>query len=237
MMKRLLLAVTLCYAFVLSMTAGSAAQAQRPGQEQRFDELIRAEFFAGVAGDDAALERAMRVIEQALAADPRRPEVLVWHGAGLVTRSGRAVQSGDPGTGDTLWQRGLREMNDAVALASSNVAVLIPRGAVLLEVSRSWPDPAEAKRLLETGVADYEKVLQLQAGYFRYLSEHARGELLFGLAEGLHRLGEHDRARLHFERILSEAKASEYGRLAEAWLKDPSGAMARQRGCIGCHKA
>lgn len=49
MMKQLLLAVTLCDAIVLTMTAGSAAQAQRPGQEQRFDELIRADFFAGVA--------------------------------------------------------------------------------------------------------------------------------------------------------------------------------------------
>jgi hypothetical protein len=91
------------------------------------------------------------------------------------------------------------------------------------------------RSLLSTGIADYEKVLVLQAPYFRYLSDHARGELLFGLAEGLHRLGERDRARSYFKRLLSEARDSKYGSMAAAWLNDPSGASARQRGCIGCH--
>jgi hypothetical protein len=90
-----------------------------------------------------------------------------------------------------------------------------------------------AQSLLSTGVADYEKVLVLQAPYFKYLSEHSRGELLFGLAQGLHRLGERSRARIYFERLLSEARDSRYGSMAAAWLKDPSG--AQQRGCVGCH--
>ena len=74
MVKPVLLAVTLCYAIALTTTSGSAAQTQRPAQEQRFDDLVRADFFAGIAGDNVALERAMRVIEQALASDPRRAE-------------------------------------------------------------------------------------------------------------------------------------------------------------------
>jgi hypothetical protein len=114
--------------------------------------------------------------------------------------------------------------------------VLIPRGAVLLEVSRSFPDLEEAKSLLLTGVRDYESVLRLQAPYFKYLSEHARGELLFGLAEGLHRLGERTRARTYFERLLSEAKGSEYGRMADAWLTNPNASTTRRSGCVGCHK-
>ena len=111
-----------------------------------------------------------------------------------------------------------------------------PGGAVLLEVSRSFPDPVEAKTLLATAVADYEKVLVLQAPYFKYLSEHARGELLFGLAEGLHRLGDRARARMYFERLTGEVKDSMYGKMADAWLQDPTGATARQSGCAGCHK-
>jgi tetratricopeptide (TPR) repeat protein len=97
------------------------------------------------------------------------------------------------------------------------------------------PDADQAKELLATAVADYEKVLALQAPYFKYLSDHARGELLFGLAEGLHRLGEHDRARTYFERLLSETRSSAFGSMAAAWLNDPSGALAPQRGCVGCH--
>jgi hypothetical protein len=236
MMKRMMIAAALCCAVALTTTIGSAIEAQQPRQEPRFDELIRADFFAGVAGDSAALDRAMGLIDKTLADDPRRADVLVWHGSGLVVRSGQAFEKGDAATGAALWERGLKEMNDAVALAPDDVAVLIPRGAVLLEASRSLPDSVEAKTVLSTGVSDYEKVLQLQAPYFRYLSDHSRGELLFGLAEGLHRLGQRDRARVYFERLLSEAKDSEYGKMADGWLKDPSGATARQRGCVGCHK-
>jgi len=231
-----MLAAALCFATAFTTTVGSAAQAERGGQEPRFDELVRADFFAGVAGDVAALDRAMRFIEQTLAKDPSRADALVWHGAGLVTRAGQAFEKGDAATGTPLWQQGLKEMNDAVAREPDNVAVLIPRGAILLEISRSLPDAQEAKALLGTGVADYEKVLELQAPYFKYLSEHSRGELLFGLAEGLHRFGDRTRARTYFERLLTEAKGSEYGRMADAWLTDPSGTTARRSGCVGCHK-
>jgi tetratricopeptide (TPR) repeat protein len=236
MVNRSMFAAALCFAIALTTVLGSAGQAQpTPAEAQRFDELVRADFFAGVAGDAAALDRAMRLIEATLAANPERPEVLVWHGAGLVTRAGQAFEKGDTAAGDGLWQRGLKEMDQAVAMAPDNVAVLIPRGATLLEVSRSVPDADQAKGLLATGVADYEKVLVLQAPYFKYLSDHSRGELLFGLAEGLHRLGERDRARTYFKRLVSEARNSEYGSMAAAWLNDPSGASARQRGCVGCH--
>jgi tetratricopeptide (TPR) repeat protein len=236
MVNRFIVAAVLCFAIVLTTGRGSARQAQPTRPEgQRFDELVRADFFAGVAGDAAAFERAMRLIEATLEADPHRPDVLVWHGSGLIARAAQAVEKGDSAAGGSFWKRGLQEMDEAVTLAPDNVAVLIPRGATLLEVSRSMADADRAKDLLATGVADYEKVLVLQAPYFKYLSDHSRGELLFGLAEGLHRLGERERARTYFERLLSEARSSEYGSIAAAWLNDPSGALARQRGCVGCH--
>jgi tetratricopeptide (TPR) repeat protein len=235
MVNPLTYAAALCLAITLT-ALNSAGQAQARAQEaQRFDELVRTDFFAGIAGDAAALDRAMRLIESTLDTDPRRPDVLVWHGSGLIARAAQAIQKGDIATGDSFWKRGLQEMNEAVAMAPDNVAVLIPRGATLLEASRSVGDADQAKGLLATGVADYEKVLVLQAPYFRYLSDHSRGELLFGLAEGLHRLGNRDRARRYFERLLSEARDSEYGSMAAAWLNDPSGALARQRGCVSCH--
>jgi hypothetical protein len=237
MIKGLMLTAALCFVTLLTATIGAGARAQQATAGQpRFDELVRGDFFAGVAGDVAALDRAMGFIEQTLAKDPTRADVLVWHGAGLVTRAWQAFEKGDASTGAALWQQGLVEMNEAVAREPENIAVLIPRGAVLLEVSRSLPDPQEAKSLLATGVGDYEKVVTLQAPYFKYLSEHSRGELLFGLAEGLHRLGERTRARMYFERLLSEAKDSQYGKMADAWLKDPSGSTARRSGCVGCHK-
>jgi hypothetical protein len=237
MIKGLMLSAAFCFVVGLTAANGSAARAQQAAAGQpRFDELVRADFFAGVAGDAAALDRAMRFIEQTLAKDPSRADVLVWHGAGLVTRAEQAFEKGDRAAGASWWQQGLKEMNDAVAREPGNVAVLIPRGAVLLEVSRSVPDPEQAKALLATGIADYENVLRLQAPYFKYLSTHSRGELLFGLAEGVHRLGDRARARTYFERLLTEAKDSEYAKMADAWLNDLSGSLGRRRGCVSCHK-
>ena len=237
MINRLMVAAVFGLAISLITMIGLAQQVQ-PGaaEPKRFDELVRADFFAGLGGDAAAMARAMRLIEQTLSTNPRHPEALVWHGSALVGQGALAFEKGDAVTGANLFERGLQEMNDAVTLTPDNVGVLIPRGATLLEVSRSVLDRERATELLATGVRDYEKALALQAPYFRYLSEHSRGELLFGLAEGLHRLGERERARRYFERLLSEAKNSTYGTMAAAWLDDPSDASVRRQACVGCHR-
>jgi tetratricopeptide (TPR) repeat protein len=233
MMNRLIIATALGFVMTLTTAIGRAEQVAPQAREPRFDELVRADFFAGIAGDAAAMERAMRLIEETLAKNPRHPEALAWRGSSFIGRAQIAFEKGDSTTGNDLFQRGLREMNDAVAIAPENVGVLIPRGATLLEMSRSVPDPSRAREMLSTAVADYEKVLALQASFWKYLSAHARGELLYGLAEGLHRLGDRPRSRTYFERLLAEAPNSQYGTMAETWLKNP--AAAKQRGCVGCH--
>jgi len=53
-----------------------------PGQQQnetpkpRFDELVREEMFSGLAGDEAAFSRAMKLCATRLAANPHDPETL-----------------------------------------------------------------------------------------------------------------------------------------------------------------
>jgi tetratricopeptide (TPR) repeat protein len=202
---------------------------------QRFDHLVRADFFAGVAGDEARLKKAMDTCERALAENPKHPEALVWHGAALLVQSGKAFQTGDMGAGGQLWQRGLGEMNEAVALAPDNVGVLIPRAATLLEATRSVP-PAAARPLIESAVANYERVLGIQAPYFDTLGDHPKGELLFGLAEGYHRLGEHEKARAYFERLLKDAPASGQVQKAREWLATGSVPKTAGPACVGCHK-
>jgi len=202
---------------------------------QRFDRLVRADFFAGVAGDEVRLKKAMDTCERALAENPKQPEALVWHGAALLVQSGKAFQTGDMNAGGQLWQRGLGEMNEAVALAPDNVGVLIPRAATLLEATRSVP-PAAARPLLESAVANYERVLAIQAPYFDTLGDHPKGELLFGLAEGYHRLGEHEKARAYFERLLKDAPASGQVQKAREWLATGTVPKTAGPACVGCHK-
>ena len=220
--------------FVIALVVASGQAAPQPAA-QRFDYLVRADFFAGVAGDQARLKKAMDTCERTLAENPKHPEALVWHGAAMLVQSGQAFQKGDMGTGGQLWERGLKEMNDAVALAPDDVGVLIPRAATLFEATRNM-QPAMARPLLETAVANYEHVLALQTPYFDTLGDHPKGELLFGLAEGYHRLGQHDQARLYFERLTKDAPTSGQTSKAREWLATGAVPKAAGTSCVGCHK-
>ncbi|MDQ6677721.1 MAG: hypothetical protein M3Z09_10545 [Acidobacteriota bacterium] len=201
---------------------------------ERFDNLVRGDFFSGFAGDATALDRAMKVCEETLAANPQHAEALVWHGSGNVFLSGQAFRKGDYARGSQLWGKGLREMDDAVALEPGRIAVLIPRGATLLNASAALPNPEQARPLLEKGVTDYEKVLAIQKPYFDTISGHSRGELLFGLADGYNRLNRKDQARSTFETLLSVGKASGHEAQARQWMEKGSYEKS-QLSCTGCH--
>jgi tetratricopeptide (TPR) repeat protein len=202
---------------------------------QRFDMLVRADFFAGFAGDGARLTHGLETCERALAENPKNAEALVWHGSGLAYQAGMAFQKGDGQSGMELWTRGLDEMDQAVALEPDNVGVRIPRGAMLLQATRNMP-PSIANPLIEKGLADYEKTLEIQASYFATLGDHPKGELLFGLAEGYSRLGNLEKARRYFERLVTEAPVSGQTPKAREWLATGTLPKSNGLGCVGCHK-
>jgi len=171
--------------------------------QDRFDLKVRNYFFAGFSGDSASLAEGMKICEDSLATDPKNAEALVWHGAGVFYQAGQAFQQGDQQKGSDFWQRGLKEMDQAVALAPDNPGVRIPRGAVLLTASHY--SPAEmARPLLERGVADFEKSYEIQTPVFDTLGTHPRGELMIGLADAYSRLGNQEKAQLWFVRSQKE---------------------------------
>lgn len=202
---------------------------------ERFDYLVRGDFFAGYAGDQQALDRGMKLCEDTLAKNPNHAEALVWHGGGLIFRAGQAFQKSDIKTGMELWDRGLKEMDRAAELGPNNVGVLIPRGASLLTASRFVQDKPTGRALLEKGVGDYEKVLEIQKPYFSKLTSHARSELLFGLAEGWWRLGNIEKARGYFQRIVNECRDSGRNPQAVAWLEKGTLSGTDAMSCSGCH--
>jgi tetratricopeptide (TPR) repeat protein len=214
--------------FVVLVTAGILL-----GQD-RFDYKVRNYFFTGFAGDTASLEKGMKICEDLLAANPKNAPALVWHGAGLFFESGQSFRTGDQKTAMDLWQRGLKEMDDAAAIAPDDLQVRIPRGAVLLTASRSVPSPAMARPLIEKGLADMELAYSIQGPDLSGLGTHPRGELLIGLADGYSRLGNQEKAQQWFERIQKELPGTPYDKSAQTWLETKSLAPA-QGGCLGCH--
>jgi hypothetical protein len=146
-----------------------------------------------------------------------------------------SFRNGDPQTGGTLWARGLEEMDRAVGLEPDNVGVRIPRGALLLQATRTMPQEM-MRPLVQKAVGDYEHVLDLQSPYFSSLGDHPKGELLFGLAEGYSRLGQTDKARVYFERLTKDAPTSGQAPKAKQWLADGTLPTGTGLGCVGCHK-
>ncbi len=240
--------VVLLVAFALAIATGLGSvgaqqkadqKTNRPAEvakaqpQQRFDFIVREDFFAGMAGDQARFNKGMKFCEETLAKNPQHPEALVWHGCGLMFQAGMAFQKSDMQKGGELWQKGLDEMETAVKLEPENIAVLIPRAASLFATSQYVPMPGVANELLETAVKDYEKVFQLQQGYFNQLSAHARGELLIALAAGWHRLGNSDKARAYFLRLTKETPNSPHATTARTWLEKQT--LPARISCAGCH--
>ena len=212
--------------------AATAPSASTPSSAERFDLEVRTDFFAGFSGNAEPLERGLAKTEAVLAENPNHAEAMVWRGGGLLFKAGQAFQSGDTATGMERFGRGLGDMNKAVALAPDKVGVRIPRGATLLEATRFMP-PAQAEPLLRLAIGDFERALELQAKVFSSLGGHAKGELLFGLADGYARLGEPQKAREYFDRMTKEGGPSPRRDYAAAWLTGEP--PARVPSCGPCH--
>src|ERR1700733_11537091 len=215
-------------AAVIILTAGVLLS------QDRFDMKVRNYFFAGLAGDDASLQKGMKICENILANDPKQPEALVWHGTGLISESREAFQKGDQQNGAAMWQRGLDEMDQAEAMAPNDLGVRIVRGAVLLIASQYLPDAEAARPLIEKGLSDYEKAYSIQGPDLSHLGTHKSGELMIGIADAYARLGQQDQAQKWFERIQKELPGTPYASSAAVWLETKTLAP-RQAGCLGCH--
>lgn len=213
-------------------TAVLAAQQAAP---ERFDNEVRADMFAGMAGDAAALDRAMKLCEVTLASDPDNAEALVWHGAGLSFQASIAFRNGDYAKGGPMVGRAFREMDTAVAKKPDSLGVLIPRGATLIEYARHDPSPDRARAELEKGLGDYEKVLALQKADWANRPLHARGELLSGLADGWLRDGDAAKARLYAQRIVTDLPGSAYATRAQDFLGAAPPPKQVEWHCMGCH--
>ncbi len=202
--------------------------------QERLDYKVRNYFFAGYTGDSAALDKGMKICEDLLAANPKDAEAMVWHGTGVYFHAGQAFQKGDAQTGVQLAQRGMKEMDEAVALAPNDLGVRIPRGAFLLTASRNVPDPAISRSMTERGVSDLEKAYEFQHDHLDKLGTHPKGELLLGLADGYTRLGQLEKAQPMIDRILADMKGTRYEASAVLWNEKKSLPPAKA-GCLGCH--
>jgi len=217
-------------ALLLALSLSLAAVAQ-----QRFDFKVREDMFAGMDGDTAAFDRAMKLIADTLAADPDHAQALVWRGDGRLFLAGQAFQRGAMGEGRALAGQGVADMERAVALAPTEIAVRIPRAAGLMPYARGLRpfNRPEADRLTRVAIGDFEFATAASIPYWSKLGEHNRGELLGALADGWLQLGEVAKANFYLDRMSAELPGTPYARNAALRRADPSGRTPLT--CLGCH--
>lgn len=208
-------------------------QAAGTETEARFDMVVREDIFDGFNGDAKAMKRGVAKCDEVLAKNPKHAEAMVWRGGARVFQAGVAFSSGNAGEGMKLWSSGLKDMDTAVELEPDNIAIRIPRAAVLMPASLNVPE-FMAKPLLQKSKADFEKILETQKNMLDELGEHPLGELRMGLADVYRRLGEMDKSQSQLEAIKAALPDTEYSDRAEKWLA----ADVKQKlshNCIGCH--
>ncbi len=203
--------------------------------QQRFDVKVREDMFAGFDGDTAAFDRAMKLIAEALSADPNHAEALIWRGDGQLFLSGQAFQRGEISEGEALAAQGMADMERAVSLAPTDIAVLTPRATGLMPFARAIRpfNRPEADRLTRIAVSDFEFVVAASAANWSNLKEHGRGELLGALADGWLQLGAVAKANVYLDRMSAELPGTPYARNAVLRRADPEARAALT--CLGCH--
>ena len=203
--------------------------------QQRFDFKVREDMFAGMDGDTAAFDRAMKLIADTLAADPDHAEALVWRGDGRLFLAVQAFQRGATAEGQALTAQGTADMDRAVALAPNDIAVRVPRAAALLPFARGMRrfDRPEADRMTRTAIGDFEFVVAISTPWWGKLTEHGGGELLGALADGWLQLDDVAKASPYLDRMTNELPDTPYAKNATLRRADPASRVPLT--CLGCH--
>src|SRR5204863_4740867 len=94
--------------------------------QQRLDGLRAKDFQAAFSGSAEQFENLMKIIDEALANNPKHALGWVLHGMGSLRRAGDAATSGDTAGAGKLLQSGLAEMAKGVQLAPDNLNVRVP---------------------------------------------------------------------------------------------------------------
>jgi hypothetical protein len=203
--------------------------------QQRFDFKVREDMFAGMDGDTAAFDRAMKLIADTLAADPDHAEALVWRGDGRLFLAVQAFQRGATAEGQALTAQAIADMDRAVAMAPDDIAVRVPRAAGLLPFARGMRpfNRPEADRMTRTAIGDFEFVVAASTSWWSKLSAHGRGELLGALADGWLQLGDVAKASPYLDRMTTELADTPYAKNAALRRADPAARVPLT--CLGCH--
>ncbi len=166
------------------------------------------DFAEGLAGDEAALGRAIENSKRLLEANPDDANIAAWHGYGLTVQCGRFFEEGKSREGIEMWSRGLELINRSIDRDPGLVVARLFRARSAYETSRHDPDPQRSGDAARQAAEDLETVLGAwPADAALPDPDWKRTDLHGWLADVYEKLGDKERAKAHREKSGRPAKA------------------------------
>ncbi len=224
-----------CIAF--AFVGAAALTAERPAGLSVYT-WAREDLFAGPMGNDIErFDSGMRKVDEILQSEPKEPNALALKGFGTAFRAFRSLDSGDRAAFDRQYDAAVRLMDEAAALAPTNIGVNSVYGATMLFWFSKLPAERRAHAAAK-GLEHYRALYKAQEKVADKMPVHHRGELFGGLAEAERRSGNMEQSKVWLQRIVDTMAGTPYARVAGQWLANPDRIPEASRVmCQTCHDA
>ncbi len=187
-------------------------------KEDPFIVEYRQKFFAVFKGDTKMFNKAFDEITALVKKDPKDARALVWLGNGETVKAGVLVLKGQKDAAAKLLDKSRTDLDAAVALRPKDPNIYMMRAATLYIQGQYWDAKTLPKSNWEKLRDDCLKFIDYFGPKFPQVSIHVRGETCGELGIAYLKLGEKDKARAAFKRVVELCPDTDYSKRAEKEL-------------------
>jgi len=212
--------------------------AQTPPKGVPVSTWVREDMFAGfMANDMERFVAGMKKVDSILANEPQAIDAICWKGAGELWLATRAHETGRTSEFDPLYAKALATLDQCRKAAEGTPymeAVFAINGGIWsVNADRV---PAKLRREAWSNVkTNYLALQTFQQDSFDRLPTHMKGEVLAGLAQASHRLGETDEYQRRLQTVIDQLPGTPYASRAKRWQENPAAAANTSMTCQTCH--
>jgi tetratricopeptide (TPR) repeat protein len=184
-------------------------------KEDPFIREYRQKFFSVFRGDAQTFEKAYGEVEAMIAKNPKDARALVWLGNGQTVKGGLLLLKGKREESLALLDQSRKTLDRAVALRPKDPNIYMMRAATLYIQGQYWPAkdlPRSTWENLRDDCLRFEKYLGPK---MPRVSIHLRGETYGELGIAYARLGEKEKARAAFQRVITLCPNTDYSKRAQ----------------------
>ena len=179
--------------------------------EDPFIVKYRKEFFSVFRGDFKRFDRAFDEIVKMVAKDPKDARAIVWLGNGQTVKAGLLQNAGKKAEGEKMLAESRKNLDLAVSLRPKDPNIYMMRAATLFIQGQYWPESDIPRSNWEKLRDDCKKfIAYLGPDRIKRVSIHVRGEALGELGIAYSKLGDRDKAKEAFQRVIQLDPGTDY---------------------------